>query len=120
MTLGADGNVWFTERVANKIGMITPAGAITEYDIPTAGSAPFLIAAGPNSTIWFSESGANKLGVLSGIIAPAPGPSTPGAPTTGFGVFHEKPLQTITIFGIIAVGIASLAVMTRRLAKRRQ
>ena len=27
---GPDGNLWFTEPGANKIGRITPAGAITE------------------------------------------------------------------------------------------
>ncbi len=34
MTLGADGNVWFTQPQANKIGRITPDGYITEVALP--------------------------------------------------------------------------------------
>src|SRR5437899_649550 len=39
IALGPDGNLWFTEGtdvVPAKIGRITPAGAITEFAIPTA------------------------------------------------------------------------------------
>ena len=32
----ADGMVWFTESAANKIGRITLAGDISEFDIPSA------------------------------------------------------------------------------------
>src|SRR5215472_13009547 len=35
-TLGPDGNIWFVERAANKIGSVTPSGAFHEYVIPTA------------------------------------------------------------------------------------
>ena len=38
--MGSDGNVWFTERSANRIGRITPTGGITEYPIPTAAVGP--------------------------------------------------------------------------------
>ena len=41
ITSGPDGNLWFTEADANKIGMINPTThAITEFPIPTAGSPP--------------------------------------------------------------------------------
>lgn len=33
---GPDGNLWFTESNANKIGRITTDGIFTEYPIPTA------------------------------------------------------------------------------------
>lgn len=32
---GSDGALWFTERSANKIGRVTPAGEFSEYSIPT-------------------------------------------------------------------------------------
>ena len=35
ITAGPDGALWFTERGANKIGRITPAGIITEFSLPT-------------------------------------------------------------------------------------
>ena len=38
ITGGADGNLWFTEVMGNKIGRITPTGDITEFLIPTDGS----------------------------------------------------------------------------------
>src|ERR1043166_4890928 len=36
---GPDGNVWFTEFDGNRIGRITPAGAITELTVPPNGTA---------------------------------------------------------------------------------
>src|SRR5205807_1157119 len=43
ITTGADGNLWFTEQTqtvnnvsTSRIGMITPAGVATEYEIPTS------------------------------------------------------------------------------------
>lgn len=43
-------NVWFTETAANKIGLITANGTITEFDIPTAGGVPIGITTGPTAT----------------------------------------------------------------------
>jgi streptogramin lyase len=40
--------MWFTEYNSHKIGKITPAGAITEYPVPTAGSRPDQITTGPD------------------------------------------------------------------------
>ena len=34
ITSGPDGNLWFTERNAGKIGRITTAGVITEFSPP--------------------------------------------------------------------------------------
>jgi streptogramin lyase len=51
---GPDGNVWFTERNAGRIGRITPSGTITEFPLPSAASAPTTIAAGPDGTHRFA------------------------------------------------------------------
>jgi len=59
MTLGGDGNVWFTSYFDGLIGRVTPAGTITEY----AGVAPNTqlnaIAAGPQiggaNTLWVTD-----------------------------------------------------------------
>lgn len=50
---GRDGNVWFTEVFANKIGRITPAGALTEFDTTVSGLAR-VIAPGPDGNMWFT------------------------------------------------------------------
>lgn len=34
ITAGADGNLWFTEQVGNRIGRITPAGVVSEFRQP--------------------------------------------------------------------------------------
>src|SRR5258708_12067255 len=53
---GPDGNLWFTEFWANRIGRMTPSGALTEFPIPTPESAPRGIVAGPDGNVWFVES----------------------------------------------------------------
>src|SRR5262249_54260368 len=34
MTIGPDGNLWFTEATANQIGRITRGGVLTEFPVP--------------------------------------------------------------------------------------
>src|SRR5262249_60777646 len=62
ITAGPDGNLWFTEQMGNKIGRITPAGAITEFVVPAAGSGPNGIAGGPDGALWFTEFLGNNIG----------------------------------------------------------
>ncbi|HEY0396307.1 MAG TPA: hypothetical protein VGD01_17620 [Candidatus Elarobacter sp.] len=53
LTAGSDGNVWFTDR-AGKVGNVTPAGAVTEFAIPTYGDNAYKIVAAPDGTYWFT------------------------------------------------------------------
>jgi len=55
LTSGPDGNLWFTED-ANKIGRISPTGAVTEFALPVPNSFPMGIAAGSDGNLWFVES----------------------------------------------------------------
>ena len=51
---GPDGNIWFAEEDANKIGKLVPAtGVITEYVV--VGSSPRDIVTGPDGALWFTE-----------------------------------------------------------------
>jgi len=64
------GNAWFTERGARRIGVITPAGVITEYG-PTSGT-PRQIVNGPGGDEWFTEISGENAGVDGvGSITPA-------------------------------------------------
>ena len=65
LTLGPDGNLWFAESLANKIGRITPSGVITEFPIPTANSFSAGIAAGVDGNLWFTEADGNKIGRIT-------------------------------------------------------
>jgi len=57
ITAGADGNVWFTERIAAQVGRITPEGVITEFPLPPgdrfSGFLPQGITTGPDGNVWF-------------------------------------------------------------------
>ncbi len=64
ITAAADGNLWFTEAGANRIGRITTAGDVSEFPIPGAGTARG-IAAGPDGNVWFTEEGGDKIGRIS-------------------------------------------------------
>lgn len=57
---GPDGNVWFTEFKAGKIGRITPSGAVTEFPLSKPEAGPTAIVAGPEGDIWFTEHGSGK------------------------------------------------------------
>src|SRR5205807_1831235 len=51
ITAGSDGNLWFSESQGPKIGRITPAGVITEFDV--SGTHPLGITNGPDGNLWF-------------------------------------------------------------------
>jgi YD repeat-containing protein len=65
ITRGPDGNLWFTENNANRIGRITPAGQITEFDLPNANSSPTHIIAGPDGALWFTEAQGSRIGRIT-------------------------------------------------------
>src|ERR1700724_466959 len=62
---GPDGNLWFTESSANKIGRISTAGTFTEFSVPTASSSPRGIAVGPDGALWVTEHDADKIGRIT-------------------------------------------------------
>jgi virginiamycin B lyase len=67
ITAGPDGNLWFTEGGANKIGRITTTGVVTEFPVPTPKRQIIGITAGPAHTasVWFTEFIANQIGEIS-------------------------------------------------------
>lgn len=66
LTIGPDGNIWFTEFAANKIGVLntTTFTMIAEIPIPTANAGPWGITTGPDGNIWFTEYNTGKIGVV--------------------------------------------------------
>jgi virginiamycin B lyase len=75
ITVGPDGNLWFTEFTANKIGRITPAGVVTEFPVtPTVDSAPVGITRGPDGNLWFTEFNGNNIGRITpaGVVTEFP------------------------------------------------
>jgi len=67
---GADGNLWFTEYVANRIGKFDIRTKVaTEYGPLTAPATT--IAAGPDGNVWFVESGSATTPPVIGRVTPA-------------------------------------------------
>lgn len=58
---GSDRALWYT-GCQNRLGRITTSGSVTEYAVPTAGSNPLGITAGPDGAIWFTENWAAQIG----------------------------------------------------------
>ncbi|MDQ6944829.1 MAG: IPT/TIG domain-containing protein, partial [Actinomycetota bacterium] len=100
ITAGPDGNMWFVESQANRIGRITavdqpgiPAGTVTTFMTAFPGGFPGSITLGPvepaGANIWFTEVHSGADGVVArmtpaGVVTPgggypegkAPGPMT--------------------------------------------
>src|SRR5262249_16332819 len=68
LTIGPDGNIWFTEFQYEGQGNIfepfahcapirrpTPPGTLTQFAIPGYYSIPQVIIAGPDGNLWFTE-----------------------------------------------------------------
>jgi streptogramin lyase len=70
ITWGFSGDLWFTEREANRVAKITSAGVITEFTVPTANSFPEGISTVGNGEAWFAEVGGNNIGHINtaGVI----------------------------------------------------
>jgi virginiamycin B lyase len=57
--------MWFLEYSGNRVARLVPGtGAITEVPVPTSGSNPLGMTAGPDGNLWFTEVTGNKIGRL--------------------------------------------------------
>jgi streptogramin lyase len=54
ITMGADGNFWFTLQNSNEVARITPRGEISYFTTPSL-SEPAFITLGADGNIWFAE-----------------------------------------------------------------
>lgn len=64
---GPDGALWFTLAGADKLGRITPGGAITEFDLPGRDRgyiAPRDMIVGPDGWMWFGRNLRGSLGSI--------------------------------------------------------
>ena len=62
ITMGSDGNVWFTDAGYNAIGKIRPDGSVREYPLLRHAAEPTGIATGSDGRIWFSEGNLGRIG----------------------------------------------------------
>gem|GEM_PF-1871547 len=64
ITMGADGNFWFTLSNSNEVVRITPRGKFTYFRTPTL-SNPAFITPGPDGNIWFGEGSTGKIATVT-------------------------------------------------------
>jgi virginiamycin B lyase len=76
LTIGPDGNVWFTEYGSSEIGEMSETGQLTEFKLPRAKSYPATFVSGPDGNLWFTEEGRDTIGriTLEGKITEFPIP----------------------------------------------
>jgi streptogramin lyase len=66
VSLGGDGNFWFTEDEASKIGVFNPAtGKTLDFPTPSPASQPYAITSAPNGSLWFTELESGKIGQVN-------------------------------------------------------
>jgi streptogramin lyase len=76
MTVGPDGNIWFTEgnhfstTRGSKIGRISPqdpgdGSTIAEFELTSPNSYPFHLTVGPDNNLWFTEYNVNRIGRIT-------------------------------------------------------
>ena len=122
ITSGPDGNLWFTEFNADKVGMINPTShTTTDFLLPTAAAGPEDITAGPDGNLWFTEYSGNKIGTINPtthVITEFALP-TAGADPYGIAVgpdgnlwFTEPSADQIGTINPITHGIAEFAIPT--------
>jgi virginiamycin B lyase len=66
LAVGADNNVWFAEYNANRIGMITPDGQITEFARFLFDQGSYTTLDPPGSTTYTKANGVNAAGQIVG------------------------------------------------------
>ena len=92
IALGADHNLWFVERVGNRVGRITPQADVTEFSAGiSANAGPHEIAAGPDGNLWFTEFGVGRIGRI-----------TPAGAVTEFNAATSSQPPAAQPFGIAA------------------
>jgi virginiamycin B lyase len=116
ITVGPDGNLWYTGYSGNRIGRMTPAGVATDFNLPTPSSYPYGITRGLDGNLWFVETGAAysstgppaKIGRMttSGTLTEFPIPTAnPGAGWITSGpdgnIWFTEDLYTVTQVGRI-------------------
>jgi streptogramin lyase len=66
LAVDGDGNVWFAEPAADKIGKVdVGSGVITESVPLTPGSQPWAVAIAGDGMVWFTEKAGNRIGKLN-------------------------------------------------------
>jgi virginiamycin B lyase len=65
ITLGENGNMWFTEYNSSKTAEVTPGGSISEFGTLFGSDSPQMLADRGDGTIWYAGYGGNHVGYVN-------------------------------------------------------
>ena len=91
ITLGPDGNLWFTENGGYNVSRITPAGAVSEFGTASCSCYPSLpglmgITVGGDGNLWFTEGSFGKVGMMTAAGAYQFAVNPPSGASVPFGI----------------------------------
>ncbi|MGA2874530.1 MAG: SMP-30/gluconolactonase/LRE family protein [Nitrososphaerales archaeon] len=66
IAIDSQGNVWFTESGANKLGEVTYSGQLKEITIPTTSGSPAGVSADKSGTVWVALPSLNEIASYGG------------------------------------------------------
>jgi hypothetical protein len=69
LALGPDGNLWFTQKEAGRIGRMTPEGEFTEFPL-APGHSPVAIIRGHDGRMLFTLEGQDLIGSIRAVAEP--------------------------------------------------
>jgi streptogramin lyase/plastocyanin len=86
LVMAESGDIWFTERLTNRIGVLRGDGSITEFQIPTPGGYALGVDLDAKGNVWFAQREGNKIGFItrSGEITEIEMPRPNSEPRTIF------------------------------------
>jgi streptogramin lyase/plastocyanin len=93
------GNVWFTERLTNRIGRLDPSGTIREFQIPTKDGYALGVDIDSKGNIWFAERYGNRIGWMTpqGQFTEIELPDKESEPRTVFVDSHDRVWYTTRV-----------------------
>lgn len=65
LVMADNGDIWFTERLTNRIGVLRGDGSITEHQIATPGGYALGVDIDAKGNVWFAEREGNRIGYIS-------------------------------------------------------
>ena len=112
------GKLWLAAFVLGLAGAASAStwSNINTYPVPTAGSAPYGIAAGPDGALWFTEYSINKIGRITtaGVISEFHGNNIARAPACGVGLSASFANGTLTMNFNLGIDTAAIWYADRR------
>jgi len=65
ITLGENGNMWFTEYNSSKVAEVTPSGSVSEFGTLFGSDSPQMLADRGDGTVWYAGYGGNHVGYVN-------------------------------------------------------